>query len=60
MKEMFVSTCKTKTTVTVPLMNGYVYTFGRDVNINWRHGIPQIHPSKKVIKVEYLLLFGVG
>lgn len=38
---------KTKTTVTVPLMNGYVYTFGRDVNINWRHGIPQIHPSKK-------------
>ena len=25
--------------------NGTVYTFGRDVNILWRHGIPQVHPS---------------
>jgi len=38
---------KTKTTVTVPLVNGQIYTFGKDVNINWRHGIPQIHPSNK-------------
>ena len=22
--------------------DGYVYTFGKDVNIEWRHGIPQV------------------
>ena len=25
--------------------NGTVYTFGRDVNILWRHGIRQLPPS---------------
>jgi hypothetical protein len=33
---------KTRTTVFIPLKDGYVYTFGKDVNIEWRHGIPQV------------------
>ena len=36
---------KTKTVISMPQPNGTVYTFGRDVNILWRHGIPQVHPD---------------
>ncbi|XP_040576783.1 uncharacterized protein [Lepeophtheirus salmonis] len=36
---------KTKTVVSLPQSNGCVYTFGRDVNILWRHGIPQVSPE---------------
>jgi len=32
----------TKTTLAMPQPNGTVYTFGRDVNVLWRHGIPQV------------------
>jgi hypothetical protein len=32
----------TKTTVNVPLSNGMTYGFGSQVNIEWRHGIPQV------------------
>ena len=38
---------KTKTRVTVPQPNGTVYTFGKDVNIEWRHGIPKIPDNQK-------------
>jgi hypothetical protein len=31
----------------MPQTNGSVYTFGRDVNIIWRHGIPQLPPQKQ-------------
>jgi len=33
---------KTKTTVNIPLPNGMTYGFGSHVNIEWRHGIPQM------------------
>jgi len=33
---------KTRTTLSIPLKDGYIYTFGKDVNIEWRHGIPQV------------------
>lgn len=36
---------KTRTTVSVPLSDGALYAFSRDVNIEWRHGIPQIKPG---------------
>ena len=36
-----------KTTISMPLVDGSVYTFGKQVNIDWMHGIPQIHPDKK-------------
>jgi len=38
---------KRKTTIAIPLVDGSVYTFGKQVNIDWMHGIPQIHPDKK-------------
>jgi len=31
--------------ISMPQPNGTVYTFARDVNILWRHGIPQLPPS---------------
>ena len=37
---------KTKTTVEFPLTDGSVYCFSKDVNIEWRHGIPQIPPEQ--------------
>lgn len=36
---------KTKTIISMPQPSGTVYTFGRDVNILWRHGIPQVPPE---------------
>lgn len=37
---------KTKTVISMPQPNGTIYTFGKDVNILWRHGIPQIPPEE--------------
>lgn len=36
---------KSKNTISFPLINGMVYGFSKQVNIDWRHGIPQIHPD---------------
>lgn len=36
---------QTKTVISMPQPNGTVYTFGKDVNLIWRHGIPQVHPN---------------
>jgi len=36
---------KERCTVSFPLVNGMTYGFGKKINIEWRHGIPQIHPS---------------
>ncbi len=32
----------TKTTVFLPQTNGSAYGFGHDVNLDWRHGVPQV------------------
>ena len=32
----------TKTVISMPQPNGTIYTFGKDVNIIWRHGILQV------------------
>lgn len=32
----------TKTVISIPLSNGMIYGFGSQVNIDWRHGIPQM------------------
>jgi alkylated DNA repair dioxygenase AlkB len=37
---------KTKTKIFIPLESGMTYGFGKDVNIEWRHGIPPIHESQ--------------
>lgn len=33
--------------VNFPLKNGYMYSFAKRTNINWRHGIPQLPPEKQ-------------
>ena len=33
---------KTKTTVFLPQTHGSAYCFGHDVNVEWRHGVPQV------------------
>eukprot|EP00095_Tigriopus_kingsejongensis_P010406 maker-scaffold203_size261420-snap-gene-0.13 protein:Tk10406 transcript:maker-scaffold203_size261420-snap-gene-0.13-mRNA-1 annotation:"PREDICTED: uncharacterized protein LOC100207802" len=40
---------QTKTVISMPQPNGTIYTFGKDVNILWRHGIPQIPPENNII-----------
>jgi hypothetical protein len=39
------SHAKTKTRVSIPLPNGMIYGFGKQVNLDWRHGIPPIKPE---------------
>ena len=41
---------KSKTVISFPLHNGNVFSFGREVNVNWKHGIPQIPPEKQHTK----------
>lgn len=38
---------KTGTTVSLPLPDGSIYVFTKDVNVMWRHGILQMPPEKK-------------
>ena len=38
---------ETKTVIAMPQPNGTIYTFGRDVNIIWRHGILQVPPDQQ-------------
>lgn len=38
---------KTKTVISLPQPNGSIYTFGKDVNIMWKHGILQVPPEKE-------------
>jgi len=35
----------TKTVISMPQPNGTIYTFGKDVNCIWRHGILQVAPE---------------
>lgn len=37
---------ESKKVISFPLPNGSVYTFGRDTNILWKHGILQVPPSQ--------------
>jgi len=34
-----------KNTVSFPLSNGMIYGFNKQINLDWRHGIPAIHPD---------------
>lgn len=36
---------KSKTIISIPLLNCTAYAFSKDVNIEWKHGVPQIHPD---------------
>ena len=48
-----------RTIISMPQPNGTIYTFGRDVNILWRHGIPQIPQDKYVDQGRiYIIAWG--
>lgn len=36
---------KSGNTVSFPLGDGFQYTFARQVNVDWKHGVPQVHPD---------------
>ena len=33
-----------------PQPNGSMYTFGRDVNVDWKHGVTQLPPESHVVR----------
>lgn len=37
---------KTKTTISIPLENGSAYAFSKNINVDWKHGVPQVDPQK--------------
>jgi hypothetical protein len=38
---------KTRNIVSFPLFNGQIYCFSRDINVKWRHGVPQLPANKQ-------------
>lgn len=38
---------KSKNTINFPLTNGCLYSFSKQINIDWKHGVPQINPELK-------------
>jgi hypothetical protein len=36
---------KSKTIISIPLLNCTAYAFSKDVNVEWKHGVPKIHPD---------------
>lgn len=47
-REIAFQHAKTGSTVSFPLPNGTMYTFSNDVNVIWRHGVPQLPPDKQI------------
>ncbi len=46
-REIAFQHAKTNTTITIPLDNCTAYAFSKRINIEWKHGIPQIEPNKR-------------
>ena len=44
-----------KNTVSFPLVNGMVYGFSKQVNIDWRHGIPQVQPYSNQGRISIII-----
>ena len=47
-REIAFQHAKAGSTVSFPLPNGTLYTFSNDVNVIWRHGVPQVPPEKQI------------
>jgi hypothetical protein len=45
---------KTKTVISLPQPDGYVYAFSKDTNIIWRHGILQDMPKRDIGRVSVI------
>ena len=35
-----------KKVISIPLLNGTTYAFTRDINVKWKHGVPQLPPHQ--------------
>ena len=46
-REIAFEHAKNRNLTSFPLPNGTTYTFGKDVNIEWRHGVPQLPPDQQ-------------
>lgn len=46
-REVAFENVKTKAVISLPLSNGSIYVFSKDVNIEWKHGILQIPHEKR-------------
>lgn len=44
-REISFENAETKQTISFPLENDSLYAFSKDINIEWRHGIPQVSPE---------------
>lgn len=38
---------ETNKVITIPTINGQTYCFARDINIEWKHGVPQLPPEEQ-------------
>ena len=47
-REIVFQHAKSGSTVSFPLPNGTLYTFSNDVNVIWRHGVPQVPPERQL------------
>jgi hypothetical protein len=41
--------------VSFPLPNGYTYAFCKDINVNWRHGVPAIKVSEDKSRISIIV-----
>tara|TARA_B100000902_G_scaffold342619_1_gene346820 strand:- start:647 stop:1729 length:1083 start_codon:yes stop_codon:yes gene_type:complete len=52
-REIAFENSETNTTLSIPLMDGYIYSFGQDVNVNWKHGVlkgdPVLGPRYSIV-----------
>ena len=46
-REIVFQHAKNYTTVAFPLGDAVMYTFGKQINLDWKHGVPQIDPVMK-------------
>jgi hypothetical protein len=37
---------KTNTSISIPLENCTAYAFSKKINVDWKHGVPQVEPNK--------------
>lgn len=44
-REVSFQNAATESTVSFPMLDGYIYSFGREVNVLWKHGILKGHPQ---------------
>jgi hypothetical protein len=47
---------KNKTRIYIPLENCTAYAFSKNINVDWKHGVPKIPPEKKFSKARISII----